>query len=634
MATGDKLVTLDGLKAAHDHVNGKVSDLRSIFKAYTHETENMLDLYATPQYIEYVTKELGENTITVTTTAARKYANIGLCKIDVTNINSIFVNPYTSEGTGQATVRVRVYKSDGTSAWLGVVDPSTGTAFDVSNSTYVSVVIALYAHYSADNPSVGEYITYSGLMVTEGSVAKEYTPHLTAVDVVARNQSESAYNNLKTEVDQNAGVNYLNDQALASGSATMPVSIMRLGDLSSVGEPIYNTIYRAITVPILSLPFNALITCPSAFYMRICYYTDGEYTGREDPEWNRSIEIPAGQEFRIMIRNVPETPPPPAVSDVDTFAAAITVTNQSYIPGTGTQIYTGEQIKLETDFNKQNRCSITEWKDFVNATGLRLYDNQSIAAFGGYMFVFVDAGGGIVLDMATKEIISQFTTAYTADDHQNSAQFSDIYYAEGDEFPLLFVSRCNGNAPEFGDENLDTCLVYRVTKSGTQFTFTLVNTILWDHTTYGLDWSVDSGARMLYTCSLQNGRYTVTENNPLVFTAFDMPTKTQILSGDTITLTDNDVRIHFEADHATMQGSTAANGVLYVAVVDETQSGVRQHILAFDAVRQRVTAKVKLLNNLECEGVTIADGIMYVSQRRNASSGDDNPLKIYAIEFA
>lgn len=623
MATGDKLVSLDGLKAVYDKVDGDVGVLKSAidYGTFTERTDNLFNPLFGMKY-DYATAKIDGDTIKVTATADRTYCSARLF-VDVRDISKVTVSYKSYSGTGSGRIRIG-YSTDGQThgGWIGFVDSNPKT-FDVSARDYISVY--LYAVYT-ENKGIGNYVIYDSLMINAGDTALDYAPQLIAVDRTARNNIDD----LQLEIDQNTCVEYLSEKAIASGTATMPRSIMSLGDISSAGLPIYNVNYRAITAPILKLPFDALVTCPSAYYLRVCYYTDGEYTNKQ--EWYRSIEIPAGQEFRLLIRNVPEDTT--VIGDVDTFAAAITVTNQSYTPGTGTQIYIGEQIKLETDFSRQNRCSITEWKDFVNATGLRLYDNQSIAAFGGYMFIFVDAGGGIVLDMATKEIISQFTTNYSSNDHQNSAQFSDIYYADGDEFPLLFVSRCRGNAPEFGDENLDTCLVYRVTKSGTQFTFTLVNTILWDHTTYGLDWSVDSGARMLYTCSLQNGRYTVTENNPLVFVAFDMPTKTQILSGDTITLTDNDVRIRFETDHANMQGSAAANGVLYVAVVDETQSVVRQHVWAFDAVRQRVTAKVKLLNNLECEGVTIADGIMYVSQRRNANSGDDNPLKIYAIEFA
>lgn len=111
---------------------------------------------------------------------------------------------------------------------------------------------------------------------------------------------------------------------------------------------------------------------------------------------------------------------------------------------------------------------------------------QDGAIYGGYLFRFDHAGKCCVYDMEKAlasgdeqaEKIAEFTLD-RADEiapHSNAVVFGNEFYAEDDEFPLLYTNIYN-NYAKAADPLVGVCCVYRLTGNGTEFSTKLVQLI-------------------------------------------------------------------------------------------------------------------------------------------------------------
>lgn len=105
---------------------------------------------------------------------------------------------------------------------------------------------------------------------------------------------------------------------------------------------------------------------------------------------------------------------------------------------------------------------------------------QDGTIWGDWFFKFHSTGLCYVYSRATGKKVGGFTLN-RADEfkpHCNAVCFGNRYFAEGDEFPLLYANIYNNyNKDEFDDKRAGMVCVYRIQRNGTQFSTTLVQVI-------------------------------------------------------------------------------------------------------------------------------------------------------------
>jgi hypothetical protein len=333
------------------------------------------------------------------------------------------------------------------------------------------------------------------------------------------------------------------------------------------------------------------------------------------------------------------------VTDVDALASKVTVrkalstkSDVESLVGTGNNTYTGDRIVLTNEDTRTQRCTINLWADYKLAdiptlADYRLDKNQSMTIYNGYVFMFNQGGDGQVIDYPTKEILSTFAVTPSANQHANSAQFTDIYYDASDDYPLIMLSRCGNADYVSGEHDLDEAQFYRVTQSGTTFTFTLINTIKLNRQTYGASWGIDNVNKRLYATATINGNWSVRENNPKMYWMFALPSATSIKSGSAITLNEADALSVMTIPFAIGQGLTVNGGVIYEGTQDVNGVGTVNNIWAVNLEKNRIVSKVPLISTYEPEGVAVYNGKLYVSQKSGADTTGTNPCKIYEVVF-
>ena len=218
--------------------------------------------------------------------------------------------------------------------------------------------------------------------------------------------------------------------------------------------------------------------------------------------------------------------------------------------------------------------------------------------------------------------------------HANSAQFTDIFYDDNDQYPLILVSKC-GNATKTSGETdgaNDAALFYRITETNGDYTCSLIQSTVLNANTYGSTWAIDNNIKILYCVYLKNGNYTIHENNPCYIATFNCPSNETIVAGTTVTFTEQDALTIFVTGQFTAQGGFALNGILYLGLID-WDGGDDNSIWLFDVTTKRILTKLKLQSSKECEGVCVYDNSIFVSQRTGTDTANTFPLLIGKYTF-
>ena len=214
---------------------------------------------------------------------------------------------------------------------------------------------------------------------------------------------------------------------------------------------------------------------------------------------------------------------------------------------------------------------------------------QDGAIFGHNLFRFDSRGNCKVYDISeldfdtdtVKEIspVSEFTLDHAAEitPHSNSVVFGKEYYAEGDEFPLLYTNIYNTYA-KAEDKMCGVCCVYRIERTEGGFTSTLVQLIevgftddrgLWrssgdtvDVRPYG-NFVIDTENMKYWAYVMRDGEKTTR------YFKFNLP---KLSDGETdsrfsvkrVVLSSGDIEEHFDVPyHNYVQGGVFHDGKIY-----------------------------------------------------------------------
>lgn len=301
---------------------------------------------------------------------------------------------------------------------------------------------------------------------------------------------------------------------------------------------------------------------------------------------------------------------------------------------TGNYSYWGNKVQFSVK-DSQHKCDYNIWKEFkiADIPSLGDYDlrlNQSIAIHDDKVFLFKSDNTCVIMDYLTKEFIGIASVPNAS--HANSAQFTSIYYDSNDEFPLVLISKCgNSNTPSGQTSGSDdAALFYRITRDNTTYTFTLIQTTILDVGSYGSSWCLDEYNNMLYCAYFKNGNWSVNTDNPLYIAVFKAPSSSDILSGTTITFTENDAVSDYEGSFEIFQGCFAINGLLYLGLQDSVDGS---SVWVYDVFGKEIKTKIKMQSTKEVEGVCLYDNTMFVSQRSGADTENIYPLIVNSYGF-
>ncbi len=218
----------------------------------------------------------------------------------------------------------------------------------------------------------------------------------------------------------------------------------------------------------------------------------------------------------------------------------------------------------------------------VNAEYLgNIGSGQDGAIFDDYLFRFDGQGHCSVYSIEELSSHSGFIAQFTLDKtdiivpHSNSVAFSNTYYDENDEFPLLYSNVYNNYAGSDQKRKGVTC-VYRIERNNNTFSSTLVQVIeigftedsIWksesceDVRPYG-NFAIDTEKSLYYAFTMRD------EDGSTRYFSFDLP---DVNSGDYdetlgvnhVILEKTDIINQFDCEyHRYVQGACFENGVIY-----------------------------------------------------------------------
>lgn len=175
---------------------------------------------------------------------------------------------------------------------------------------------------------------------------------------------------------------------------------------------------------------------------------------------------------------------------------------------------------------------------------------QGAACYGDYLFQFENYNANVyIYNLRAKTFLEKISLTPNRNNHCNNASFSNIFYQEGDEFPLLYVS--GGLVATFNHVQ-----VYRIIHSGAAFLFEKVQEIEFPKA------STENRMNSTQAVMSEKFMYVLTKGNNQTFVSvINIPDYTI----PSLKLNDNDILEQFEvANFINKQGAVIKDGLMYV----------------------------------------------------------------------
>ncbi len=199
----------------------------------------------------------------------------------------------------------------------------------------------------------------------------------------------------------------------------------------------------------------------------------------------------------------------------------------------------------------------------------QIHGGQDGAIWGSLLFRFEGNGHCYVYDLNTLKKCAEFrlegTDAWMP--HSNAVTFGCEYFAEGDEFPLLYTNVYNTYARE-EDRREGVCCVYRITRQESSFRGQLVQTITVGFTKDASLWCSEGGDIRPYgnfVVDREKGIYygfTMRDHAQVSpYFAFKLPT---LSHGPQVVLSPEDILFSFDCPyHRFVQGACVHKGIIF-----------------------------------------------------------------------
>ncbi len=278
-----------------------------------------------------------------------------------------------------------------------------------------------------------------------------------------------------------------------------------------------------------------------------------------------------------------------------------------------------------------------------------IYGGQDGAIYKNFLFRFDEKSNCKVYDIAClpsdpeekAEPIARFTlhNADIINPHSNAVIFGNEFFAEGDEFPLLYTNIYNNYAGQ-PDPLKGTCCVYRIERKENCFTSTLIQVIrigftedpVWksqninDVRPYG-NFVIDTEKGILYAFTMR------TEDKKVRYFAFDLPkadegTVSEKCSVKYVVLEKEDIKEYFDCEYQNfIQGACLRNGKIY------STEGFTNSKEAPPAIRIIDTAKKCQINCLMLGDIGITVEPEMIDFYEGSCLYSDVHGNLYNIEF-
>ena len=221
------------------------------------------------------------------------------------------------------------------------------------------------------------------------------------------------------------------------------------------------------------------------------------------------------------------------------------------LPGLDNTTQSNGSYHIDSLFNINNHSIIvTDIINYMYQTPT-VASAQGAAAYGDYLFQFKDRNAGLyIYNLKKKTFVKMITLTSNNNNHCNQASFSDIFYQDNDQFPLLYVS--GGKSGTYNHVQ-----VYRIIGTEESIAIQQVQEIILPKTT-DQNW-------VSWTCCILDNEnhylYAYASNNSTRLIKFDIPDCHQ----ETISLNDYDIIDYIPIDHiAHQQGGIIRKGFFYM----------------------------------------------------------------------
>ena len=327
-------------------------------------------------------------------------------------------------------------------------------------------------------------------------------------------------------------------------------------------------------------------------------YVDGNLIS--DTGWVKETTLRAGGLYTLVMKRMDEgairtpecnkllTIPVPLNGEVEALRAAV---------GEGGD-YTVDGAAVNLQKQKYSVKQLGFWSPpIADITLGNVYAHQGMTICNGVVFQLYSNDVLVLMDYTTGNTIAELGVK---SDHGDTLDFSNDYYAEGDEFPLAYIT---------ADSNTAKVYVTRITRTATQLVKTY--TFPLEKTGFYAGHSLDPLNRIIYQVGYSENSFGTDENgtNYMIVSVWDLK-EAETDNGDG-TFTPAFVRSFKTPFIQTVQGQAYINGLI-ACVSSHNQYPTNSRVVFIDPDKDKIVSVMSefpnnIKNDLELEGIAFVE---------------------------